>query len=318
MLGALTGRFEDGHTNGTVTHEPVALVVDPNADLKSRVHRACIAKLGAALYSIESTQELKKRVRDAVAEELALDRTPLSRVERVRVQQEIADDILGYGPLEPLLRDPTITDIMVNGPTSVYVERDGQLERPTSASATTRTWSRSSSGSSGRVGRRVDEASPMVDARLPDGSRVNAIIPPLALDGPSLSIRRFAARPVQADDLVGFGSLTPSDGRLPRGVRRAASEHPDLRRHRHRQDDAPERAVGLHPRRRADRDDRGRGRAAAPAAARRPRWRPARRTSRARARSRSATWSATPCGCGPTGSSSASAAAPRRSTCSRR
>jgi len=168
------------------------------------VHRACIAKLGAALYSIDSTQELTKRVRDAVAEELALDRTPLSRIERVRVQQEIADDILGYGPLEPFLRDDTVTEIMVNGARDVYVERDGQIE-PADVSFTDdahvlRIIDRIVS----QVGRRVDEASPMVDARLPDGSRVNAIIPPLALRGPTLTIRKFSQDPYTLADLAAF------------------------------------------------------------------------------------------------------------------
>jgi len=210
VLGALTGRFEDGLANGNATRELAPLPVDPHAELKSRVHRACIAKLGAALYSIDSTQELTKRVRDAVAEELALDRTPLSRIERVRVQQEIADDILGYGPLEPFLRDDTVTEIMVNGARDVYVERDGQIE-PADVSFTDdahvlRIIDRIVS----QVGRRVDEASPMVDARLPDGSRVNAIIPPLALRGPTLTIRKFSQDPYTLADLAAFGTLTPT------------------------------------------------------------------------------------------------------------
>jgi pilus assembly protein CpaF len=210
VLGALTGRFDDGLANGNGTHELAPLPVDPHAELKSRVHRACIAKLGAALYSIDSTQELTKRVRDAVAEELALDRTPLSRIERVRVQQEIADDILGYGPLEPFLRDDTVTEIMVNGARDVYVERDGQIE-PADVSFTDdahvlRIIDRIVS----QVGRRVDEASPMVDARLPDGSRVNAIIPPLALRGPTLTIRKFSHDPYTLADLAAFGTLTPT------------------------------------------------------------------------------------------------------------
>jgi pilus assembly protein CpaF len=174
------------------------------------VQRACIEKLGAALYAVESTQELQKRVRDAVAEELALDRTPLSRLDRVRVQQEIADDILGYGPLEPFLRDVSVTEIMVNGARDVYIEREGRIE-PTEVSFTDdahvlRIIDRIVS----QIGRRVDEASPMVDARLPDGSRVNAIIPPLALRGPTLTIRKFSQDPYTLADLAAFGSLTPA------------------------------------------------------------------------------------------------------------
>ena len=210
LLGTLSGRFEDGYTNGAAVHEPLPLPVDPHAELKSRVHRACIAKLGAALYSVESTQELTKRVRDVVAEELALDRTPLSRVERVRVQQEIADDILGYGPLEPFLRDETVTEIMVNGARDVYVERDGVIEPAEVSFSDDAHVLRIIDRIVSQVGRRVDEASPMVDARLPDGSRVNAIIPPLALRGPTLTIRKFSQDPYTLADLAAFGSLTPT------------------------------------------------------------------------------------------------------------
>src|SRR5947207_2423053 len=195
VLGALSGRFDDAYTNGAAVHEPLPVPVDPNAELKSRVHRACIAKLGAALHSVESTQELTKRVLDVVAEELALDRTPLSRVERVRVQQEIADDILGYGPLEPFLRDETVTEIMVNGARDVYVERDGQIHPAEVSFSDDAHVLRIIDRIVSQVGRRVDEASPMVDARLPDGSRVNAIIPPLALRGPTLTIRKFSRDP---------------------------------------------------------------------------------------------------------------------------
>jgi pilus assembly protein CpaF len=210
VLGTLSGRFDEGYTNGAAVHEPLPVPIDPNAELKSRVHRACIAKLGAALYSVDSTQELTKRVLDVVAEELALDRTPLSRVERVRVQQEIADDILGYGPLEPFLRDETVTEIMVNGARDVYVERDGQIQPADVSFSDDAHVLRIIDRIVSQVGRRVDEASPMVDARLPDGSRVNAIIPPLALRGPTLTIRKFSQDPYSLADLAAFGSLTPT------------------------------------------------------------------------------------------------------------
>ena len=210
VLGTLSGRFDEGYTNGAPVHEPLPAPVDPNAELKSRVHRACIAKLGAALYSVESTQEVTKRILDVVAEELALDRTPLSRVERVRVQQEIADDILGYGPLEPFLRDETVTEIMVNGARDVYVERDGQIQPANVSFSDDAHVLRIIDRIVSQVGRRVDEASPMVDARLPDGSRVNAIIPPLALRGPTLTIRKFSQDPYTLADLAAFGSLTPT------------------------------------------------------------------------------------------------------------
>ena len=182
--------------------------VDPHAELKGRIHRVCITKLGSALYTIESTEELATLVRNAVAEELVLDRTPLSRAERVQVQDELVDDILGYGPLEPFLRDETVTEIMVNGAEDVYIERDGIIESVhvsfTDDAHVLRIIDRIVS----QVGRRIDEASPMVDARLPDGSRVNAIIPPLSLRGPTLTIRKFARDPYSLADLASFGSLT--------------------------------------------------------------------------------------------------------------
>jgi pilus assembly protein CpaF len=182
--------------------------VDPHAELKGRIHRACITKLGSALYTIESTEELATLVRNAVAEELVLDRTPLSRAERVQVQHELVDDILGYGPLEPFLRDETVTEIMVNGAEDVYIERDGIIESVRVSFTDDAHVLRIIDRIVSQVGRRIDEASPMVDARLPDGSRVNAIIPPLSLRGPTLTIRKFARDPYSLADLASFGSLT--------------------------------------------------------------------------------------------------------------
>jgi pilus assembly protein CpaF len=211
-LGALGKRFDDGNGNGHVTtrRERTPPPVDPYAELKGRIHRACIAKLGTALYTIGSTEELATLVKDAVAEELAIDRTPLSRAERVRVQQEIADDILGYGPLEPFLRDDTVTEIMVNGAEDVYIERQGKLERTSVSFTDDAHVLRIIDRIVSQIGRRVDEGSPMVDARLPDGSRVNAIIPPLSLRGPTLTIRKFSRDPYSLADLASFGSLTPA------------------------------------------------------------------------------------------------------------
>jgi pilus assembly protein CpaF len=211
-LGALGKRFDDGNGNGQVTarRERPPTPVDPYAELKGRIHRACIAKLGTALYTIGSTDELARLVKDAVAEELAIDRTPLSRAERVRVQQEIADDILGYGPLEPFLRDDGVTEIMVNGAQDVYIERQGKLERTNVSFTDDAHVLRIIDRIVSQIGRRVDEGSPMVDARLPDGSRVNAIIPPLSLRGPTLTIRKFSRDPFTLADLASFGSLTPA------------------------------------------------------------------------------------------------------------
>ena len=183
--------------------------------------------------------------------------------ERESFFADVIDEVFGLGPLEPLLRDPTVSDILVNTYKNVYVERQGKLERlPTTFQDDKhlmRVIDRIVSG----VGRRVDDSSPMVDARLPDGSRVNAIIPPLAVDGPLLSIRRFPAERLKAQRPAHDPLDDAADARVPRALRPRPAEHADQRRHRRRQDDAAERAVGVHLRARAHRHDRRRGRAAA-------------------------------------------------------
>jgi pilus assembly protein CpaF len=181
---------------------------DPYAELKTRIHHDCIAKLGAELFKQTSEGDLNERVMRTVSEQLALDRTPLTREERRRIVREITDDILGYGPLDPLLRDDTVTEVMVNACDRVYIEREGKIERSTASFADNAHLLRIIDKIVSQVGRRIDEASPMVDARLPDGSRVNAIIPPLALKGPTLTIRKFSRDPYTINDLIAFGSLT--------------------------------------------------------------------------------------------------------------
>jgi len=194
--------------------EPVERRPDPYAELKTRIHHACIAKLGPQLYSAGKSQDgppedLAEKVQRVVTEQLALDRTPLTREERRQITREITDDILGYGPLEPLLRDDTITEVMVNNHDRVYVERKGKIEHTDATFVDNAHLLRIIDKIVSQVGRRVDEASPMVDARLPDGSRVNAIIPPLSLRGPTLTIRKFSRDPYTIDDLIDFETLTP-------------------------------------------------------------------------------------------------------------
>src|SRR5664280_1314288 len=183
--------------------------VDPYAELKTAIHNACIQQLGVELLKREGEEDLSERVMRAVTEQLALDRTPLTRDERHRLVREIADDILGYGPIEPLLQDDSVTEVMVNASDRVYVERAGKIERVDIAFVDDAHLLRIIDKIVSQVGRRIDESSPMVDARLPDGSRVNAIIPPLALKGPSLTIRKFSRDPYTMDDLITFGTLTP-------------------------------------------------------------------------------------------------------------
>ena len=186
---------------------PKLVTIDPYAELKAKVHHACIAKLGPELYK-QDDDDLAERVYKAVTEELALDRTPLTREERRDIVRQLTDDILGYGPIEPLLRDESVTEIMINGPENVFVERSGKLERTNLRFVDDSHVMRIIDKIVSQVGRRVDESSPMVDARLPDGSRVNAIIPPLALRGPTVTIRKFSRDPYTMNDLIAFGTMT--------------------------------------------------------------------------------------------------------------
>jgi pilus assembly protein CpaF len=192
-----------------VNQQAERTAADPYAELKTRVHHACIAKLGPELFAAETTGDLSERVLRAVTEQLALDRTPLTRDERRQLVREITDDILGYGPLEPLLRDDSVTEVMVNGADRIYIERNGKIEQAGVTFVDDAHLLRIIDKIVSQVGRRIDEASPMVDARLPDGSRVNAIIPPLSLRGPTLTIRKFSRDPYTMDDLINFGTLTP-------------------------------------------------------------------------------------------------------------
>jgi pilus assembly protein CpaF len=195
-----------------IVAEPEKATVDPFGELKSRVHHDVITRIGPRLFAraeAEGSSELAERVREAVDEAIAIDKTPLTRQERAQVAREIADDILGYGPLEPFLRDETITEIMVNGSSNIYIERRGKIVETDAAFVDDQHLLRIIDKIISRIGRRIDEASPMVDARLPDGSRVNAIIPPLAVSGPTLTIRKFRKDPFKMEDLLRFGSLTP-------------------------------------------------------------------------------------------------------------
>nr|WP_269329033.1 CpaF family protein [Kineosporia babensis] len=188
-----------------------APAADPFADLRRTVHQTLLEGLGPQLYDSRLSQtELEQRVHQTLQEVLQTGQTPLTVADRARIAQEIADDILGYGPLEPYLRDEEITEIMVNGPGQIYVERQGRIHPADGRFADEAHLRRTIDKIVGRVGRRVDEASPMVDARLPDGSRVNAIIPPLAVDGSLLTIRKFATEPFAVADLIELGTLSPA------------------------------------------------------------------------------------------------------------
>jgi pilus assembly protein CpaF len=222
--------------------------------------------------------------------------------------------MLGFGPLEPLLADPTVSDILVNTYRQIYVERRGKLELTDVTFSDDAHLMKIIDKIVSRVGRRIDESSPMVDARLPDGSRVNAIIPPLAIDGPIMSIRRFSADPLRLADLVAYGSMTADMAEVLQGAGQGQGQHRDLGRHRLRQDHHAERDLRLHQptERIVTIEDAAELQLQQPHVVRLETRRP---TSRARAKSRSARWCATRCACGPTASSSARCAAPKRSTC---
>jgi pilus assembly protein CpaF len=185
------------------------LRVEPFAELKNSVHLQVIGALGPQIFNVTlDPEELRQRVLTEIRQLLVAE-TVISRDDRERLTDEIADDILGYGPLERLLSDDSITEIMVNGPSEVWIERQGRLYETTVRFNEESHLRRIMNRIVAQVGRRIDESSPMVDARLPDGSRVNAIIPPLSLSGPLLTIRKFSQKRLTLPDLVNLGTLTP-------------------------------------------------------------------------------------------------------------
>jgi pilus assembly protein CpaF len=180
------------------------------ATLKTRIHRQLIEQLDLAKIELLPPELVQGQIRRIVEGMLEAEATPLNRQERERIVMEVFHETFGLGPIEPLMHDPTVSDILVNGARRVYVERRGRLERTDVVFRDDAHLLQIIERIVSRVGRRVDESSPMVDARLADGSRVNAIIAPLALDGPMLSIRRFSVDPYTLPDLIGFGTLTPA------------------------------------------------------------------------------------------------------------
>ena len=181
---------------------------DPFAELKDRVHKAVISGLGPSLFNSDTDPaSLRNRVEADLAVQLDAE-TGLARADRERLARDLADDILGHGPLERLLADDTVTEIMVNGPLEVWIERQGRLYETGVRFIDDSHLRRIITKMVAQAGRRVDESRPMVDARLPDGSRLNAVLPPLSLSGPLLTIRKFPQRRLDSEDLVRLGSLT--------------------------------------------------------------------------------------------------------------
>ena len=182
---------------------------DRLSELRARVQAQLVERLGPRLYDASlSDRELQDLVHRHLRQLLDEQDVPLSVQEKLHIIQQIGDSVMGLGPLEPYVRDPEVTEIMVNDPYTIYVERGGKIYRTEAGFVDTEQLRRTIDKIVAKVGRRIDESSPYVDARLPDGSRVNAIIPPLAIDGPALTIRKFAADPYTVDDLAALGTMT--------------------------------------------------------------------------------------------------------------
>ena len=210
--GQSSGKDGDGSRLSSLQARRVnAPITSPQAgsyfDLKTRVQNKLLSELDPTM-DITRTEEVRRTIQDLFEQILAEENIVLSRPERARLFEQIAAEILGFGPLQPLLEDDTITEIMVNGPKNVYIERKGKLHRVPVTFENNDHVMRVIDRIVAPLGRRIDESSPYVDARLPDGSRVNAVIPPISLVGPTLTIRKFSKNPITIEQLIQFGSVT--------------------------------------------------------------------------------------------------------------
>lgn len=203
-----------------VTGDPSSSTSDLQ-EIKGRIHRQLLDRLNLASIDSLDREEVVGEIRKVVHDLLTREAVPLNLDEREDLVEQILDEIFGLGPIEPLLKDPTISDILVNTYCQVYIERNGKLESTDVRFKDDRHLRQIIDRIVSAVGRRIDDSSPMVDARLPDGSRVNAIIPPLAIDGPHMSIRKFKRDVLSAPDLMRTGSMTPAMLELLQGVVKA-------------------------------------------------------------------------------------------------
>ncbi len=252
---------------GTARLQTSAPVRESFRDVKFRIQSRVIQDLDPKL-DLSNQVEVRRQIEEIFGRVIDEEGLALTRAERVRMLEQITDEIIGLGPLEPLLRDESITEIMVNGPRQVYIERSGKLELTNVVFQNDDHVMRIIDRIIAPIGRRVDESSPMVDARLTDGSRVNAIIPPLSLVGPVITIRKFSASPFTVDDLIRFGTATADmfdflkacvEARLNIFVSGGTGSGKTTTLNV---------LSVVHPERRAHRDHRGRRRAAAPPGAR--------------------------------------------------
>lgn len=205
------GEGEGSRLSSLQSRRVNAPITSPQAgsyfDLKMRVQNKLLSELDPSM-DITRTDEVRRTIQDLFEQILAEENIVLSRPERARLFEQIAAEILGFGPLQPLLEDDTITEIMVNGPKNVYIERKGRLHRVPVTFEGNDHVMRVIDRIVAPLGRRIDESSPYVDARLPDGSRVNAVIPPISLVGPTLTIRKFSKNPITVEQLIQFGSIS--------------------------------------------------------------------------------------------------------------
>ena len=219
-LNEVQGGAGDPGGTGNTTQSGVPQAAAPAGtngvqELRQRVHSRLIDDLGSTLYDSDMPEsELKRLVHSKLEQAIADERVPLSASDKQRLIDSISNDVLGYGPIDPLLHDESVTEIMVNGPNSVSVERAGKAGVAPVTFLDEDHLRRVIEKIVAQVGRRIDESSPLCDARLPDGSRVNAVIPPLAIGGPFLTIRKFSKDPLGIEDLIGFGTLTPGSARF--------------------------------------------------------------------------------------------------------
>ncbi|HZS56273.1 MAG TPA: CpaF family protein [Bryobacteraceae bacterium] len=218
MLTAETSRNDQRAESPRLARDPSSLQYQ---ELKFSIHRKLLDRINLeAVYAMPG-DKIRQEIRPSVAKLVNEEKTPLSLTEKDRLIEEVLDEVFGLGPIEPLLRDPTVSDILVTTPRLIFVERRGKLEQTNIEFKDDAHLMRIIERVVSRVGRRIDESSPMVDARLPDGSRVNAVIPPLAVDGPLLSIRRFGSDPLQPADLLRNLSLTEGMLELVKGCVKA-------------------------------------------------------------------------------------------------
>ena len=208
----------DKHRRLTVGDAGAFAKRDKQTELKVELHQSLLNLINLQALEKMSRQQIESEVGDIVAEELAKQNHALNAAERKQMVSDVLDELLGLGPLEPLLKDPTITDILVNGCANVYVERFGVLEHSPVRFKDEKHLVRIIQKIVSAVGRRIDESSPMVDARLADGSRINAVVPPLTLDGSLLSIRKFASVPIGLDRLIEIGSIPAQVGEVLRAI----------------------------------------------------------------------------------------------------